>query len=85
MTSRILAVAVDCSSDQVSALEEVWCAAVGHRVARRWKDHEGVEYTELTGDGPTVLRQPVADADPALEWVVRAYPAGHEFCVLPPR
>jgi predicted enzyme related to lactoylglutathione lyase len=30
-------------------------------VARRWKDPAGVEYTELTGDGPTLLLQPVTE------------------------
>ncbi|XVS62392.1 VOC family protein [Actinosynnema sp. CA-299493] len=61
MTARIVAIAVDCPPGQVSALEEFWCAALGHRVTRRWKDPEGVEYTELTGAGPMLLPQPVAE------------------------
>ncbi|MCE6995972.1 VOC family protein [Saccharothrix sp. S26] len=61
MTSRILAIAVDCPSGQVSALEEFWRAALGHQVARRWTDPKGVEYTELAGDGPTLLLQPVTE------------------------
>ncbi|MFE9748849.1 VOC family protein [Saccharothrix saharensis] len=61
MTSRILAIAVDCPSDQVRAVAEFWCAALGLRVARRWTDPKGVEYTELAGDGPMLLLQPVAE------------------------
>jgi len=61
MTSHLVAIAVDCPSDQVSIVEEFWCAALGHRVERRWKDAEGVEYTELTGTGPTLVLQPVAE------------------------
>ncbi|MFE2754209.1 VOC family protein [Actinosynnema sp. NPDC059335] len=59
MTARIEAIALDCPSDQVKALEEFWCAALGHHVAGRWKDPKGVEYTELAGDGPTLVLQPV--------------------------
>ncbi|MEU4765283.1 VOC family protein [Actinosynnema sp. NPDC023794] len=59
MTARILAIAVDCPSDQVSAVEEFWCTALGYRVERRWKDPKGVEYTELTGTGPILVLQPV--------------------------
>jgi catechol 2,3-dioxygenase-like lactoylglutathione lyase family enzyme len=84
MTSRILAIAVDCPSDQVKAAEEFWCAALGLHVARRWTDPKGVdrdaEVARLTGLGARVV-----DADPALPWVVCADPVGNEFCVLPPR
>ena len=61
MTARIAAIAVDCPYDQLRALEEFWCAALGLHVAERWKDPRGVEYTELAGDGPTLVLQPVAD------------------------
>jgi predicted enzyme related to lactoylglutathione lyase len=61
MTAHILAIAVDCPSGQVSTMEDFWCAALGHRVARRWKDPKGVEYTELTGAGPMLVLQPVAE------------------------
>ncbi|MFT7834983.1 VOC family protein [Saccharothrix sp. BKS2] len=59
MTSRILALVIDCTSAQVSALSEFWCSALGYRVDRRWQDPRGMTYTELTGDGPMLLLQPV--------------------------
>ncbi|WP_461123025.1 hypothetical protein [Saccharothrix stipae] len=42
MTAHIVAIAVDCPSGQVKALEEFWYAALGHRVARRWQDPRGI-------------------------------------------
>jgi catechol 2,3-dioxygenase-like lactoylglutathione lyase family enzyme len=59
MTSRIVAIAIDCLPSQVSALTEFWCAALGYRVDRRWQDPHGVTCTELAGDGPLLLLQPV--------------------------
>ncbi|MEU4744739.1 VOC family protein [Actinosynnema sp. NPDC023658] len=59
MTAHIVAIAVDCPPGQVSVLEDFWCAALGLRLARRWKDAKGVEYSELTGNGPMLVLQPV--------------------------
>ncbi|WP_158848934.1 hypothetical protein [Saccharothrix deserti] len=56
MTAHILAIAVDCPSDQVSALEEFWCEALGHRVTRRWKDPKGVEYSAPPCEVASVAR-----------------------------
>ncbi|MEU7529474.1 VOC family protein [Saccharothrix sp. NPDC042600] len=60
MTSRILAVAIDTPPDHTD-LRAFWCAALGYRETRTWTDAKGLEYTELTGDGPMLLLQPVAE------------------------
>lgn len=59
MTSRIIAIAIDCPPDRVDDLAAFWCAALGYRVGRQWQDPHGLTYTELTGDGPLLLLQPV--------------------------
>jgi Glyoxalase-like domain len=59
--AHIIAVAVDCPRDKVEELSAFWCAALHYRETRRWGDGKGVEYVELTGDGPTVLLQPVTE------------------------
>ncbi|GAA1353048.1 VOC family protein [Saccharothrix algeriensis] len=60
MTSRIIALALDSPADNAD-LRAFWCAALGYRVSRTWRDAAGVEYAELTGDGPMLLLQPVAE------------------------
>jgi len=61
MTSRIIAVAIDCPAEQEAAdeLRAFWCAALGYRETRRWTDAAGTEYVELSGDGPLLVCQPV--------------------------
>lgn len=63
MTSRIIAVAIDCPAEQEAAeeLRAFWCAALGYRETQRWTDAVGTEYVELSGDGPVLVCQPVAD------------------------
>ncbi len=61
MTSHIVAVAIDCPAARVADLTGFWCAALGYGVHRRWQDPRGLTYTELTGDGPMLLLQPVED------------------------
>ncbi|RKT56289.1 VOC family protein [Saccharothrix australiensis] len=58
MTSRIIAIALDSPADH-TALRGFWCAALDYRVSRTWRDAKGVEYAELSGDGPVLLLQPV--------------------------
>jgi catechol 2,3-dioxygenase-like lactoylglutathione lyase family enzyme len=61
MNSRILATAIDCRDAE--SLAGFWCAALGYRVTKRWKDAKGVEYVEIEGGEaePTLLLQPVGD------------------------
>ncbi|WAL69944.1 VOC family protein [Amycolatopsis cynarae] len=59
MTSRILAIAIDCR--QPDALARFWCAALGYELTRHWRDAVGLEYLEITGDGPMLLFQPVGE------------------------
>jgi catechol 2,3-dioxygenase-like lactoylglutathione lyase family enzyme len=61
VTSRVIAVAVDCRDAE--QLAEFWCAALGTEVDRRWRDAHGVGYVQIhTGDGgPLLLFQPVPD------------------------
>jgi catechol 2,3-dioxygenase-like lactoylglutathione lyase family enzyme len=61
MTSRVLAIAVDCRDAE--ALARFWCAVFGHQVVDRWKDSRGVEYLEVGdgGGGQVLLFQPVAE------------------------
>jgi hypothetical protein len=63
MPSRIIAVAVDCPSDpaQAKRLRDFWCEALDYRESRHWRDAEGTEYVEITGDGPMLLFQPVGE------------------------
>ncbi|WP_433262375.1 VOC family protein [Actinosynnema sp. CS-041913] len=60
MTSRIIAIALDSPADAAD-LRAFWCAALDYRETRRWTDAKGVEYTELAGDGPLLLLQPVQE------------------------
>ncbi|MBB5956781.1 putative enzyme related to lactoylglutathione lyase [Saccharothrix tamanrassetensis] len=60
MTSRIIALALDAPPDPTDLCDS-WCAALDYRVSRTWTDPKGVEYTELTGDGPLLLLQPVPE------------------------
>ena len=58
MTSRLVAVALDCRDPEV--LAAFWCAALDYRVRERWTDAVGAGYVE-TGDGDSavLLFQPV--------------------------
>ena len=55
MTSRLVAVALDCHDPE--ALAAFWCAALGYRVRERWSDAAGTGYVE-TGDGDGATRLP---------------------------
>ncbi|HET9255058.1 MAG TPA: VOC family protein [Pseudonocardiaceae bacterium] len=61
MTSRVIAVALDCRD--VEVLSAFWCAALGSTVLARWCDAKGKEYVEVgLGDGvqnAALLLQPV--------------------------
>ena len=61
MTSRVIAVALDCRD--VEVLSAFWCAALGSAVLNRWHDATGKEYVEVgLGDGirnAALLLQPV--------------------------
>ncbi|WP_158879477.1 VOC family protein [Amycolatopsis anabasis] len=60
MTSRVLAIALDCHDPE--PLARFWCAALGYAVVKRWTDAHGVEYLELAADGePMLLLQPVGE------------------------
>ena len=58
MTSRLVAVALDCHDPE--ALAAFWCAALGYRVRERWSDAGGTGYVETgDSDGAVLLFQPV--------------------------
>ncbi len=58
MTSRLVAVALDCRDPE--ALAAFWCAALDYRVRERWSDAAGTGYVETgDGDGAVLLFQPV--------------------------
>ena len=92
MTSRLVAVALDCRDPE--ALAAFWCAvllfqpvhedkAVKNRLHLDIAPVQGSqadEVTRLVGLGASVL-----DDGPTLPWVVLADPEDNEFCVLPPR
>jgi Glyoxalase-like domain len=63
MTSRVIAVALDCRN--VELLSTFWCAALGSAVLARWRDATGKEYVEVgLGDGirdAALLLQPVEE------------------------
>jgi catechol 2,3-dioxygenase-like lactoylglutathione lyase family enzyme len=60
MTSRLVAVALDCRDPE--ALAAFWCAALGYRVRERWSDAAGTGYVETgDGDGVVLLFQPVRE------------------------
>lgn len=63
MTSRVVAVAVDCRD--VKVLSAFWCAALGSAVVGRWCDAKGKEYVEVgLGAGvrdAVLLLQPVEE------------------------
>lgn len=60
MTSRLVAVALDCRDPE--ALAAFWCAALGYRVRERWSDAVGTRYVETQdGDGAVLLFQPVRE------------------------
>jgi len=65
MTSKIIAIAVDCLD--LDRMAEFWCAALGSEIHRQWRDERGKRYLEL-GLGPgaggadsVVLLQPVEE------------------------
>ena len=61
MTSRMIAVAVDCRD--VERMAAFWCAVLGSAIVDRWSDARGKEYVELGfGQGvrdAVLLLQPV--------------------------
>ena len=58
MTSRLVAVALDCRDPET--LAAFWCAALGYRVREWWSDAAGTGYVETgDGDGAVLLFQPV--------------------------
>lgn len=61
MTSRLIAVAVDCCD--VEKMSAFWCAALDSDIVNRWRDARGKEYVELgLGEGvkdAVLLLQPV--------------------------
>lgn len=60
MTSRLVAVALDCRDPE--ALAAFWCAALGYRVREWWSDAVGTRYVETQGgDGAVLLFQPVRE------------------------
>ncbi|QRP49574.1 VOC family protein [Amycolatopsis sp. FDAARGOS 1241] len=60
MTSRLVAVAVDCRNPE--ALAEFWREALDYRETHRWTDSHGVTYVELRApDRPSLLFQPVLE------------------------
>ncbi len=60
MTSRTIAVAVDCTD--VARCVEFWSAVFGTTVERRWTDGRGVEYVEIGTRGDALLLfQPVGE------------------------
>jgi hypothetical protein len=60
MTTRMLAVAVDCH--QPDLLAEFWGKALGDGKARTWTDSRGTTYTQIDfDDGPALLFQPVPE------------------------
>ena len=60
MTSRIIAIAVDCRDAE--SLSRFWCDALGYPSTRRWKDSYGLEYVESNAPGsPSLVFQPVDD------------------------
>lgn len=64
MTSRLLAVTLDCRHPE--ALAAFWCAALDYRVGERWTDAVGTGYVEIgDGDGAVLLFQPVQEAKAA--------------------
>ena len=60
MTSRLVAVALDCHDPE--ALAAFWCAALGYRVREWWSDAAGTGYVETGGDdGAALVFQPVRE------------------------
>jgi hypothetical protein len=62
MTSRVIAVAVDCHDPY--RLAAFWARALGRARPRPWRDPRGTEYVQLDpvdGDPCTVLFQPVPE------------------------
>ncbi|WP_033289543.1 VOC family protein [Amycolatopsis jejuensis] len=70
MSSRLIAIAVDCRD--APALAGFWRTALDYPHTEPWEDGHGTGYVELKApDRPSLLFQPV--------------PEGNEFCVLPRR
>ncbi|WP_020658564.1 VOC family protein [Amycolatopsis benzoatilytica] len=60
MSSRLIAVAVDCRDAE--ALAEFWRAALDYPHTERWQDSHGLTYVELkAADRPALLFQPVSE------------------------
>jgi catechol 2,3-dioxygenase-like lactoylglutathione lyase family enzyme len=61
MTSRLIAVVIDCGNAERCAA--FWCAALGVEVDRRWRDAHGIGYVQIGrgGEGPLLLFQPVPE------------------------
>lgn len=60
MTSRVLAVALDCQD--VDSVAAFWCGVFGSTIFGRWTDARGKEYVEVgmggADDGPVLVLQP---------------------------
>jgi catechol 2,3-dioxygenase-like lactoylglutathione lyase family enzyme len=59
MTSRLVAVVVDCAD--ADALARFWAAALGHRNIRAWDDGHGTTYAQIDDAVPLLLFQPVGE------------------------
>ncbi|GAA3524462.1 VOC family protein [Amycolatopsis ultiminotia] len=60
MSSRLIAIAVDCRD--ADALAEFWREVLGYPPPDRWADSHGTTYVELKApDRPSVLFQPVPE------------------------
>ncbi|WP_326836068.1 VOC family protein [Amycolatopsis rhabdoformis] len=60
MSSRLIAVAVDCH--HAEALAAFWREALGYPATEHWTDGHGLTYVELKGpDRPSLLFQPVPE------------------------
>ncbi|MEN3298939.1 VOC family protein [Pseudonocardia sp.] len=57
MTSRLVAVVVDCAD--ADALARFWAAALGHHSIRAWDDDHGTTYAQIDDAVPLLLFQPV--------------------------
>jgi catechol 2,3-dioxygenase-like lactoylglutathione lyase family enzyme len=59
MTSRLVAVVVDCAD--ADALARFWAAALGHHSIRAWDDDHGTTYAQIDDAVPLLLFQPVGE------------------------
>lgn len=60
MTSRLVAVAIDCHDAEVVAA--FWCEALGYQELNRWNDGHGTRYLEIGSDDVVLLFQEVGES-----------------------